>query len=69
LDQEGEFGKEVQTNQLSEKNIERRDELRVFYVGEPTIGDGGGMEWVSCVWYTGMDSGSEQGQATMLGWA
>jgi hypothetical protein len=32
-----------QTNQLSEDNDERRGEMRVSYVGEPTVGDGGGM--------------------------
>jgi hypothetical protein len=29
-----------QTNQLSEDNNERKGELRVSYVGEPTVGDG-----------------------------
>ena len=32
-----------QTNRLNEDNDETMDELRVSYVGEPTVGDGGGM--------------------------
>jgi hypothetical protein len=32
-----------QTNRLSEDSEERIGELRVSYVGEPTVGDGGGM--------------------------
>jgi hypothetical protein len=36
-------GERKQTNQLGEDNDERKDELRVSYVGEPTVGDGGGM--------------------------
>jgi hypothetical protein len=40
----------MQTNQLSEDNDERMGELRVSYVGEPTVGDGGGMwkSWKYC---------------------
>jgi hypothetical protein len=40
----------MQRNRLSENNEEGMCELRVSYVGEPTVGDGGGM----CCW------GSEQ---------
>jgi hypothetical protein len=36
----------MQTNRLDGNNAERREELRVSYVGEPTVGDGGGM-WKS----------------------
>jgi hypothetical protein len=37
----------MQTNRLSENNDEGRGGLRVSYVGEPTVGDGGGM-WKRC---------------------
>jgi hypothetical protein len=37
----------MQTNRLGEDNDERMGELRVSYVGEPTVGDGGGMSYES----------------------
>jgi hypothetical protein len=43
LDLEGGVKEEGQTNQLNEDDDERRDDLRVSYVGEPTVGDDGGM--------------------------
>jgi hypothetical protein len=41
-------GGRKQTNQLGGDNDEWMGGIRVSYVGEPTVGDGGGM-WKRCV--------------------